>query len=181
MIRINLLPVPKARQQEALIIQAVAAVLAIGLTFGGCYLVTGTKQKEVDKVQEQISQTERKINELKAKVGEVEKYKKKLKTLEDQLGVIRKLQSGRSGPVRMMDEFTDLVPRKLWISSFKESAGKVALIGEADSGPVIADFLENLKKAKYFSNPQLGKVTASGQGTESTHKFDINVNVKYTF
>lgn len=181
MIKINLLPVPKARQSEALIYQSLIGLVVIALVVVGCYFVGASKQTEIDRINGDISKVNREIEDLKAKVGEVEKFKKKLKSLEEQLGVIRRLQSGRTGPVRMLDEFTDLVPRKLWIQTFKESGGNLTIQGESSSGPDIADFLDRIKKAKYFENPELKTVQSSDSGDAATHKFSITMKVKYTF
>jgi Tfp pilus assembly protein PilN len=79
----------------------------------------------------------------------------------------------------MLDELTDLVPRKLWINTFKESSKRVTVDGVAESGPVIADFLENLKSSKYFTNPVLSVVNSQEQEGLKLHKFTITFQVKY--
>jgi type IV pilus assembly protein PilN len=179
MIRINLLPVPKARKQETLILQVAAGLLILGGIAMGCYFIGAGKKAEIASINAQIQQKQREIAELKAKVGEVEKYKKQAQVLEEQLGVIRNLEKGRSGPVKMLDELTDLVPRKLWINTFKESSKRVTVDGVAESGPVIADFLENLKSSKYFTNPVLSVVNSQEQEGLKLHKFTITFQVKY--
>lgn len=179
MIRINLLPVPKARKQEALIIQGVLGIVFLGLVAFGCYLFGASKQSAVEALNQQITTKQREIDELRAKVGEVEKYKQQARVLEEQIGVIRSLEAGRNGPVKMMDELTEIIPRKLWINSFREANKRVTLDGIAESGPVIADFLENLKASKYFTNPQLSVVQAQDQEGNKMHKFTITVTVKY--
>jgi type IV pilus assembly protein PilN len=179
MIRINLIPVAKARKQEALILQAVAAVIVLGVVGVGCYFVTVGKQAMVTAKEQEIAQKKRDIEDLKQKVGEVEKYKQQAQTLEQQLGVIRALEKSRSGPVKLMDELTEMVPKKLWLSVFREQNKAVTVEGMAESGPVIADFLDSLKTAKYFSNVQLTSVTAADQSGAKVHKFVITINVKY--
>lgn len=181
MIRINLIPVPKVRKQERLIVEAGIAVAVIIITCVVGYLIGASKYTEIEKYQAENRKITEEINKLKAKVGEVEKYKQKLKTLKDQLGVINALQAGRSGPVRMMDELTDLVPRKLWLNNFKEQNRKVTMQGVASDGPVIADFLENLKKAKFFSNVELLTVQAQEQDGLKLQRFTITADVKYDF
>ena len=179
MIRINLLPVPKARKSEALIAQSVMGIAILALVAVGCYFVAASKQAEIDQIGKQIQEKQREINDLKAKVGEVEKFKHQAQVLEEQLGVIRSLEKGRSGPVKMMDELTDLTPRRLWISSFKENGKRVTIEGTAESGPVIADFLENLKSSKYFSNPTLSLVQSQETEGLKLHKFTVSFGVKY--
>lgn len=180
MIRINLLPVPKARKQERLIIELAVAAASIVAVIAACLFVTGQKEKAIDVVSAENQQINQDINRLKAKVGEVERYKQKLKTLKDQLGVIQSLQAGRAGPVRMMDELTDLMPRKLWITSFRENNKNLTVDGFGDSGPVIADFLESLKTAQYFSDVELKNVVSATEDGVELHKFQITARVKYS-
>ncbi len=179
MIRINLLPVPKARKQEKLIIEVFLAAVVLIAVIGACFVYSGTKERVVSDIEAQNAKIQTQINDLKAKVGEVEKFKQKLKTLQDQIKVIKDLEARRSGPVRLMDELTDLVPRKLWIESFKEQSGKLTVSGVAQDGPVIADFLDAIKKSKHFTNAQLQNVSSQESGGQILHKFNITMDVKY--
>lgn len=179
MIRINLLPVPKVRKQEALIVQAFIGVAALILVAVACYFVGLQKKDAIVAAQQRNEQMKRKIEELRAQVGEVEKFKKQVQALEEQLGVIRALEKGRTGPVKMMDELTEITPRKLWITNFKEQQKKVTMDGFAESGMVIADFLESLKGSRFFQNPTLIVVNSAEQDGNTIHKFQITAMVKY--
>ncbi len=179
MIRINLLPVPKSRKSQPLIFQGIFGVIVLLAVAGACYFLVMQKAAELAQKQAEIAQKQREIEELKARVGEVEKYKRQAQLLEEQLGVIRALEKGRAGPVKMMDELTEIVPKRLWISSFKEAGKKVTIEGTAESGPVIADLLDSLKTAKHFSNAQLSIVSGVEQDGMKLHRFTITATVKY--
>lgn len=179
MIRINLIPVPKVRKQQKLIIEAIVAVASIIGVVIVCSFVSSLKEQAVSKLKAENQEITNQISQLKSKVGEVEKYKQKLQTLKDQLGVINSLQAGRAGPVRMMDELTSLVPRKLWLTTFREQNKKVSVQGYGDDGPTIADFLDNLKQSQYFSNVELDGVQQAAQDGADVHRFTINMSVKY--
>jgi type IV pilus assembly protein PilN len=179
MIRINLLPAPKARKQERLLIEGFIAALSIAGVIAGCIILSGTKERVIDDLEAHNQKIQVQINELKARVGEVEKFKQKQKTLTDQIKVIKDLEARRSGPVRMMDELTDLVPRKMWIESFKENNGKLSVQGTAQDGPIIADFLEAIKRSKHFLNAVLQNVQSQEVSGQTLHRFNINLDVKY--
>lgn len=178
MIRINLIPVPKVRKQEKLILEAVIGVAVVVVTVVVCYFIGAQMSAGIGDIQAENAQIQQRINELRAKVGEVEKYKEKARTLQQQLNVIRDLERGRSGPVRVLDELTEIVPRKLWILSFDENQGNVKIEGIATDGTVIADFLENIKKARFFQNAVLERVTSS-PGGDDNQRFIINMRVSY--
>lgn len=179
MIRINLLPVPKARKQERLIIELAVATVIIAVTLAVGYFVGDSKAAAIGRLRADNQALKEEINRYRARVGEVDKYKQKLQTLRDQLKVIESLQAGRSGPVKVLDELTEITPRRLWITNLKESNQKLNLQGVGEDGPTIADFLENLKQSKYFSNVELQNLQLQEQNGVKLQKFTINLNVKY--
>ncbi|TVQ79049.1 MAG: hypothetical protein EA369_05625 [Bradymonadales bacterium] len=179
MIRINLIPVPKVRKQERLIIEAIVGVVAIVVVFGICHLLTGEREKAIGAIERQNSSIRQQIQQLEARVGQVERFRQQQQTLQSQLNVIRSLEAGRTGPVRVMDELTEIIPRQLWINSFREQNQSVTLQGFASDGPVIADFLDAMKQSKYFINPELQTVQSADQGGVTVQRFTINVRVNY--
>ena len=179
MIRINLFPVPKVRRLEGLIIQAAAAVVVLGFVAVACYLVTVSKKTALVTINDEIRQKDQAIKDLQAQVGEVDRYKEKAKSLEKQISVIRNLEKGRTGPVRLMDELTEIVPRRIWVTTFKEANKSLNLEGVAESGAVVADFLDNLKTAKYFQDVQLEDITAQDVGGNKLQKFKMKMKIRY--
>lgn len=179
MIKINLLPVPKARRIEGLIIQAGVGVALLVVVSMVCSFVSVSKRGVIASLNDDIAKRQKMIDDLKSQVGEVEKFKQQAQTLEQQLSVIRGLERGRSGPVKLMDELTDIIPKKLWITNFREVDKNVIVEGIAENGPAIADFLESLKTAKYFQNVQLETVSAIEQDGAKLQKFTLKMGVKY--
>jgi len=179
MIRINLVVVPKLRKQETLVYQAAAGFFVLVMVFAGCYFWGLTKVDQKVALQQRNESKKQEIRQLEASVGEVEKFKQQARTLEEQLSVIRSLEKGRSGPIKMMDELTEIVPRRLWITAFREAGKRVTVDGLAESGMVIADFLDNLKSSRFFQNPSLVVVNAAEQDGVSLQRFSITLNVKY--
>lgn len=179
MIRINLIPVPKARRQEKLIIESLVGLFVILGTVIACYFIGVDKASSIEVLQAENDELNQEIAQLRSKVGEVDKYKEQAETLESQLGVIRSLEAARVGPVRLMDELTQIVPRQLWIDSFRESDRSVSIQGVASDGPVIADFMDNLKRSSFFDEPELNNVQSHEEGGVSLQRFSINMSVHY--
>jgi type IV pilus assembly protein PilN len=179
MIRINLLPVPKARKQERLIIEVIVAIVVIVAAFAVGHYLGESKASRIAGLRAENQVINEEINRYRARVGEVDKYKQKLQTLRDQLKVIESLQSGRSGPVRVLDELTEITPRRLWVTSLRETNQKVVLQGVGEDGPIIADFIDSLKQSKYFSNVELQNLQLQEQSGVRLQRFTINLDVKY--
>ncbi len=148
MIRINLLPVKAAKKREYVRQQLVLfGVLVLG-TVVGLYMwydsVEGTiqeKKKEIQKIEAEIKQYEQAI-------GKVEKYKEMQQKLVQKLKIIDSLVKGKTGPVRVLDKLSQLIPKQVWLTSWEESGGIVKVTGEALSMEHVGNFLKALATAE---------------------------------
>ncbi|MFH1626129.1 MAG: PilN domain-containing protein [Pseudomonadota bacterium] len=155
MIRINLLPVREAKLRESArqlvsigglsVILVVIAIVFFHLKVSG----------RVDILNSEVSSTQEQINQLNKKVGDIEKYRKQKKELEDKIKVIDMLSRQKTGPVHILDELSMSIPGKVWLTSLRESSSKLTLTGIALDNETIADFMKNLERSPYFSNIEL--------------------------
>ena len=148
MIRINLLPVKAAKKREYVKQQLILfAVLVVG-TLVGLYMwydsVEGTiqaKKKEIQKIQAEIKQYEQAI-------GKVEKYKEMQQKLVQKLKIIDSLVKGKTGPVRVLDKLSQLIPKQVWLIAWEEQGGIVKVTGEALSMEHVGNFMKALATAE---------------------------------
>lgn len=180
MIRINLLPTKAARKKESVIQQLVIGTIVLGAYLIGVYFVHIQKKREIEEVRVENNRLQEQINELATVIAQVEDYKKKKQDRNSKIDVIRKLNEGRSGPVKMMEELTYTLPDKLWIESWKEKSKRVEITGTALSGAVIADFLDNLRNSKYFTEVELLQTTNIDKNSIKMQQFRITLGVNYT-
>ena len=100
------------------------------------------KQKELDSFKD----TNTKIKALKKTITDVEV---KLKT-------IKRLEKGKTGPVRLLDDIAMSVPKdKLWLTTLKEKKGTLILDGTAMDNETVADFMNRLKNTRSIKSVQL--------------------------
>ena len=111
--------------------------------------------------------------------GEVKELETQRERLKTQLAVIEKLEKGKRGPVRVLDELSQALPKRVWINSFREGGGSLSMTGTAIDNADISEFLRALGKSAYFSNIQL-KFTQNNtiEGTQ-VYNFEIGCNVNY--
>jgi type IV pilus assembly protein PilN len=156
MIRINLLPFRAAREQENIRRQISIFVLLVGflvLVLGYYYLdftmkVSALEKERAAKLKEKdrYQDTLKKIKENEKKIGE----------LKQKLDVIRELENNKRGPVRMLIEIAEAVPKdKLWLSSLNEDKGILTLTGTAMDNDTVALFMKNLEKAEHIKSVDL--------------------------
>jgi type IV pilus assembly protein PilN len=156
MIKINLFPFRAARIKENIRRQVTIYLLSvIFLILASSYFYLDlnnkvktlrgerdVKQKELDSFKD----TNRKIAALKKTRAEVEV---KLKT-------IKRLEKGKTGPVRLLDDIAMSVPEdKLWLTTLKEQNGTLILNGTAMDNETVADFMDRLQNTQSIESVEL--------------------------
>lgn len=179
MIRINLIPTKAARKKEGAILQLSIGGVAILVGLGICWLINRNMEKKIEQEKVAINALNAQINQLQSIIRQVEDYKKKRRDLETKINTIKDLNAKRSGPVKLLEEFTLVLPRKAWISKFRENNKQLSLEGTALDGPTVADFVDALRSSKFFYNVQLIQVQQKSKGGKKEQSFNINCLVNY--
>ena len=178
MTRINLLPIratkkkETAKQQIAILIAAVAAVTIAGLAF---YAVTFAK---VSGIKSEITRSESELQQLKTKIGEIDNIKKLQDEVKKKLDILNTLRKGKTGPAARLASLSDMTPDKLWLTAYKEAAGKVTISGFAYNEDLIATFLQNLQSSQQFADVELVVSEQKEMADVKMKKFDVNCSIK---
>ena len=151
MIRINLLPIKKQQEKESNKRQLVLFMLLLFAEVVILYFVYSSKDQDLVQITSENSVKAAAIEELKKQVADVEKLTKEKSLLEEQIGVLDQLESGRAGPVRVLDQIQLVLsqprnelekltqgkkgwnpkwdPSRLWFNSLAEQGGIFGLEG----------------------------------------------------
>jgi type IV pilus assembly protein PilN len=148
MIRINLLPVKAARKHRS--VQNQLILLGVLLLGGlvGLYLWYDQMAGKIDQRKKQISQTQQQIEQYKKAIGEVEKFKGLEDQLKRKLDIIESLVKGKTGPVKVLDRLSNLIPKQVWLTSWQDKDGRVTMEGEALSNKWVSQFVTALKESR---------------------------------
>lgn len=180
MLRINLLPVRISKKKEAgkqqLIFFALAVLFALICNFWW----NRNRASEVATGEEKVKRTRSEIAQLEKIIGEVKNIKAQQSAVKDKLAVLDRLKAGRQGPVRMLDELSALIPKRVWLRKFEEKDGAVTFEGSAGSIDDVSSFLTALKRSQYFTSFELKKTTAKHDGKFKLVEFTITATVNYT-
>ena len=178
MIRINLLPVRAAQKKEKLRSQIsvlVLVIIAALLACGGLYFKITT---DIDQQKTEIAEINAEISQLNAKIGQVGRYKKLQDELRSKLEVLGKLKEAKSGPVRLLDELSRVLPQKLWLTSFKESGGGISLNGVGINENTVADFMQKLEQSPFYQNIELQVTEQISQDGMKLQKFSLSARAE---
>lgn len=160
MIRINLLPFRAARKRENIRKQVtIFALVVVFFILLMVYFFIHLSGELSDLKKEEAA----KKNELatyKKTLNEIKILEKQIKEIEAKLDVIKKLEKEKSGPVHLLDEIAEAVPKgKLWLNAFDEKEGSLKLTGTAMDNETVALFMDNLKNSEHIVSVELPGVT----------------------
>jgi type IV pilus assembly protein PilN len=162
MILINLLPhreIAKKRRKEEF-------YLTLGLAFiVGCFIaVLGYFWYE-----EQITSQRDRNQYLKSEIALLDGQIKDIATLQEEIASLRArqqavedLQSDRNFPVHLLNELVTQLPAGVYLTSLRQEAGGVSLVGVAQSNEKISEMLKNISvNSEWLSKPELVEIVAS--------------------
>jgi len=166
MIRINLLPVKAHRKAEAGRQQLILFALVLAVAVGGNLYAWQQKSAKEGAMQVQVNKTQQQIAELDRVISEVKDINKKEEELKTKLGALDKLKAGRAGPVKVLDALQTAMPKKVWLLSVSEAGGAMKIDGIALSQDDLAEFMTALQNV--VDTPQgIGRLVAGDNAKES--------------
>jgi len=183
MIRINLLPrEEKARRQgSGAPLKAGELVIPVALLAAVALVIAGTvtsQRMSVASLARQIADVEAQSRALAPQIERVNRLAQERAELDLRLGVISKLEQGRTQSVRLMDELAKCVPDHLWLVSAGENGGNSLTVeGVTFSNLVVSDFMANLERSPLFANVELEVAERGDLSEHRVVKFKISCQV----
>lgn len=156
MIKINLLPYKEERKKAAIVQQIVVLsasliifILIIGTTH---FYMTMT----LNRLERDVKAAQTKLEKLSKITGDLEKFKQDKALVEKKIAIIQSLEKGRSGPVRILDEFATRIPKgRVWLSTIGQVGTNLMVEGMAKDNPTIALFMKALEGSPYIRTVDL--------------------------
>ena len=182
MIRVNLLPKDERIRKHAPVQLRVGEyVLPLVVVAAVVAVVMGTvvaQRMAMASITKSIADVDAQSRALAPQIERVNRLAQEKAELDLRLGVISKLEEGRTEGVRTMDELARCVPDHLWLTSVNEdNPGSLNIEGQTFSNLVVSDFMSRLERSPMFANVNL---EVAERGTINDHeivKFHLNCQV----
>ena len=181
MIRINLLPhreeKRKRRQQQFGILMGITVGLA--LLVGAAIWIFLDRQ--VTQQQANVAYMKQEIEKLDKQIEEIRKIREETASLLAKKQVVEGLQSNRSEPVQLLDQFLRQLPEGVYLKGFKQTGAKVNIMGYAQSNARVSTLMRNLGASPYLENPELVEIKAVANPDKSggrVNEFSMNISIK---
>ena len=181
MIRINLLPFRAARKKENILRQVSVFLLMLMLVVITTVTINICMGKKVQALSNEVAAKKIELAGYDKINKEIESIKKKLKTLDKKMDVIKTLESNRKGPLRLLDSMTGIVvENRMWLTSMDEQKGAVKIKGIAIDEETVANFMRRLESSGLFASVDLKnmKQTSVGKQKMSLKSFMFNCQKK---
>ena len=162
MIKVNLFPFRAARIKEDIrrqvgvyLLSVIFLVLLLGpFPFHPYSYFSLNKEVKFLRTDRDVKQKE--LDSFKDTNIKIVALKKTIADVEVKLKTIQRLEKGKTGPVKLLDDIAMSVPEdKLWLTTLKEQKGTLILNGTAMDNETVADFMDRLQNTKSINSVQL--------------------------
>jgi type IV pilus assembly protein PilN len=183
-ILINLLPhrEEKRRQRKRAFFVGLAACFLVGTVVAGVWYsvleqMTSAQDSRNSFLKAEIARLDTQIKDIATLRSEIEALKARQKAVED-------LQTDRNVPVHLLDELVRQTPEGVYLSSIKQNAQVVSIIGVAQTNERVSEFLRNtLYNSLWLEKPELIEIkattlTAANKEQRRLFEFSMRVTLK---
>jgi type IV pilus assembly protein PilN len=181
MIRVNLLPVPKARKVQRTIevqYQLVFAGLVVVFVLVICGTLWVAQSGRIKILLADKARAEKELAALKEQVKEVESYEKNKKSLEEKNQIIEQLRRNQRGPVELLDRVGQSMEKlKIWFTLVTLQSGSIEIEGRAVSNSDVVDFVNNLKNTRLFKEIHLMESKQATEGALAIYTFKLKCSL----
>ncbi len=182
MIRVNLLPKDERVHRHAPVQFKVGEyVIPIVVLAAVAAVVMGTivaQQMATASVVKSIADVDAQSRALAPQIERVNQLAQEKAELDLRLGVIGRLEDGRTTGVRIMDELAKCVPDHLWLTSVAQDNGTTLNIeGQTFSNLVVSDFMSRLERSPMFANVTLETAERGAINDHPVVKFRLHCQI----
>jgi Tfp pilus assembly protein PilN len=182
MIRINLLPREEKSHREVNFnlpkvgefFLPVVVLVVVGLIIGGSAFA---QRSRIQSLTKEIAQVEAESRALAPQIERVNRLAQERAELDLRLGIISKLQHGRTLSVRVLDETASCMPDHLWLVSLNQQGDGIAAEGATFSNLVVSDFMTRLERSPMFAGVELDYAERAQVSSHDVVKFRISCRV----
>ena len=173
MAHINLLPwreeLRAVRQKEFLVTLVIFALLALVIVG----FIHFYNNQLIDYQVSRNNFLDTQLEILDKKIKEIQELEKQKERLLARMEAIQELQGNRPLVVRLFDEIVASIPDGVSLNNLKQTGRKVTINGEAQSNARVSNFMRNLDKSDWLTNPELDIIQADAEDVSRISQFTL--------
>ena len=180
MIKINIVPreaIESEARKQVIILASFCGVVVLSLAI----ILLSTRILVQKRLAAELNSLENEKARYQAVVNEVNKIKEANAILEAKKSIIEKLMKDRLLYPKFMEEFIELLPSSVWVTSLNTTFDtgipngfKMNFVCTAFDVFDVANLIDNLEKSQKFSKVEVGTITSGSAGEREILQFTIN-------
>jgi type IV pilus assembly protein PilN len=182
MIRINLLPREEKGHREVNIqlpkvgelFLPILVLLVVGVAIGGTAFAQRAK---VDALTKALAKVDEESRALAPQIERVNRLAQERAELDLRLGIVHKLEQGRTVSVRVLDQAAACLPDHLWLTSLNQAGPTLTMEGVTYSNLVVSEFMTRLERSPLFAGVELDVAERSTVSEREVVKFSVSCKV----
>jgi type IV pilus assembly protein PilN len=186
MIRVNLLPGEDKRSgggggKAAVALKAGDLLVPLSVLVATALIVAGTalsQRTRADGLVRSIADVESQSRVLAPQIARVNQLARERAELDLRLGIITRLQAGRTQSVRLMDELARCIPEHMWLTQVtQDGTTSLNLEGTAFSNLVVSDLMSRMERSPLFADVELGIAERQKAAERDVVRFRVSCRV----
>jgi Tfp pilus assembly protein PilN len=156
--------------------QVLVFVVALAVSMSTVGFVYYYWSHQIGQAQAELRREQIRQKELASVRAQNQEYQRQLKTLEERVQTIQKLQTKRQGPVDLMEGLGETVnqTRDLYLLQVTPEGNVLHIRGEASQVPAIAQFIKALMSSSRFADVKLRQYYQDNQHGRTNFKFNLD-------
>ncbi len=154
MVRINLL----GEQEDTSLLYILNGGIVSGLfliTMCICLVHYDINATNLSDFTDERASVVQRLEQLREKTKNVETLDKDKALLREKLTTIAELKAKKHGPVHILSDLTEAIPKEAWLTSMSEKGTGIEFQGLALDSQTISVFMKKLEASPYFSSVDL--------------------------
>jgi type IV pilus assembly protein PilN len=178
MIKVNLLPEKRRKKAIPFLNILIPGSIITGVTILILIIFAFQLNSKISALENEKTIKEKRLNELKEALKEVENYERDNKAFREKSRIIELLQKNQSVPLRLLDEVSERLPEGVWLTALVDKKGLVSLEGYAFTNSDLVGYVQNLKRSKYFTDVTLLESRQATFEDVQVYKFRLTFRIK---
>jgi len=182
MIRINLLPGEERKHRgPAFTFKSGDLVMPVVILSAAVLIMAGmalSQRAAMGQLTRNIADVDAQARALAPQIERVNRLAQERAELDLRLGIINKLEKGRTQTVHLMDDLARCLPDHLWLTTASQEAGNTLMLeGVAMSNLVVSDFMTRLDRSPLFADVELEVAERNTIGDKTAVRFRLHCRV----
>jgi len=176
MIRINLLPYRDARRRGQILKYVLVAIVSLLLTGTALLASYSWSSMDLADANGSLQALQDRNRALRAKIGELSKFKEVQVEVQKKLDLVDKLQGGRFRSLESLHALALAIPKNVWLTQITDNGGTISISGRGESNRAVSSFMRALEEQKVFSGVRLQVIKREDAGGVPLRGFSLTMN-----